>query len=64
MNQFSRAPEYPVGTFRIFRKIRGNIHNFVFIAVVNDTGDKLLPVGNISVYFFSSFIADVVDTGN
>ncbi len=45
----------PVGLFRIFTKIRGNIRNFVFIvgvsetgkmlfSGVNDTDDKLSPV--------------------
>jgi hypothetical protein len=32
----------PLGPFQIFSKIRGDIHNFVFIAGVNDTGDKLV----------------------
>jgi hypothetical protein len=32
MNQFPQAPEYP--------KIRRDIHNFMFIAGVNDNGDK------------------------
>jgi hypothetical protein len=36
---FPRAPEYPIGPFRIFTKIRRDIHSFVFIAGVIDTGD-------------------------
>jgi hypothetical protein len=31
-------------SFRIFQKIGGDIRNFVFIIIVNDNGDKLLPV--------------------
>jgi hypothetical protein len=31
----------PLGLLRIFTKIRGDIHNFVLIAGINDTSDKL-----------------------
>ncbi len=44
MNQFPLAPEYSVGQFWIFTKIRGDIRNFVFVAGVVVTGEKLSPV--------------------
>jgi hypothetical protein len=31
----------PLGPFRIFMQIHGGIRNFVFIASIIDTGDKL-----------------------
>jgi hypothetical protein len=36
---FSQAPEYPIGVFQIFTKIRRDIRTFVFIAGVIVTGD-------------------------
>ena len=36
----------PLGPFRIFSKILGDLRNFVFIAGVVDTGDKLLTGNN------------------
>jgi hypothetical protein len=41
MHQFPQAPEYPIGVISNFTKIRRDSHNFMFIAVVVDTGDKL-----------------------
>jgi hypothetical protein len=44
MNQFYPGPEYTAGAMgplRIFTKIREDIRNFVFIAGVVDTGEKL-----------------------
>jgi hypothetical protein len=38
----SRPLSIPLGPFRIFTKILGDILNFVFTSV-KDTGDKLLP---------------------
>jgi hypothetical protein len=35
-----------LGLFQIFTKICGDIHNFVFIAGINDTGDKLFTSVN------------------
>jgi hypothetical protein len=67
----------PLGKFRIFTKIRGDICNFVFIACVVDTGDKLFNGVNdtgdklsqqnekkTSCPKIFSFIAGVVDTGD
>jgi hypothetical protein len=39
--QFPPAPEYPSRPFLIFTKVCVDIHNFVFIASVIDTADKL-----------------------
>jgi hypothetical protein len=39
MNQFPRAPEYPIGSIGFFTKIRGVIRNFVFIAGVVGSDD-------------------------
>jgi hypothetical protein len=38
---FPLPPEYLMGSFRIFMKIRGRIRKFVFSAGVNETGNKL-----------------------
>jgi hypothetical protein len=48
---FPRVPEYPFGAvpFRIFTKIRVDFHNFVFVAGVVVTDEKLLPVSLTSV---------------
>jgi hypothetical protein len=46
MDQFSTAP------FQIVMKIRGDIRNFLFIAGVNGTGEKLFSgVNDISESF-------------
>ncbi len=37
-----RPPSIPLGPFWIFSKIRGDIREWIFIAGVGDTGDKLL----------------------
>jgi hypothetical protein len=42
-------------------KIRGDIHNFVRIPSVNDTGNKLSPV---SFATSDKLIAGVIDTGD
>jgi hypothetical protein len=42
-------------------KIRGDIHELLFIAGVNDTGDKLFSGVNDTG---EKFIASVVDTGD
>ena len=45
MNQFPLGPQVshkPLGSLRILTKIRGNIRNFVFVAAVVATGDKLI----------------------
>jgi hypothetical protein len=36
-----RAPSIPMGPFRIFSKIHGDIREWMFITGVNDTGDKV-----------------------
>ncbi len=45
------AAEYPSGAISNFTKLHGDIHNFVFIACVNDTSGKLFigvkDTGNI-----------------
>jgi hypothetical protein len=38
-----------LGPFQILMKIREDIHNFVFIAGVNDTGDELFTGVNDTV---------------
>jgi hypothetical protein len=56
-----RPPSIPLGPFRIFSKIRGVIREWIFIAGVNDTGDKLFSgVNNTG----EKCIAGVVDTGD
>jgi hypothetical protein len=37
---YSGALSFPMGPFRIFMKICGDINNFIFIIRVNDTSDK------------------------
>ena len=47
MNQFPHDPLVSNrGPFQIFIKIRGDIHNFVFITSVVDTNDKMFTVVN------------------
>ncbi len=36
-----RPISIPLGPFRIFSKIRGDIHELMFFTGVNDTGEKL-----------------------
>jgi hypothetical protein len=50
----------PLGPFRIFSKIRGDIPELMFIAGVNDTGEKLFSGVNDTG---EKFIAGVNDTG-
>jgi hypothetical protein len=40
MNQFPPAPEYSIRPFRIFSKIREDIHSSRFATGVNGTGGK------------------------
>ncbi len=60
----------PLKPFPIFTKIRGDICNFVFIAGVNDAGDKLFTGVNATGDKLSLSpainysIAGVVDTGD
>ncbi len=54
-----QAPKYSIGAFLIFSKIRGDIQELMFIAGVNDTGDKLFSCVNNTG---KKFIAGVVDT--
>ncbi len=52
-NSVSKRPvSISLGKFRIFTKIRGDTRNFVFIAGVVDTGDKLF-----------TGVIDIGDTG-
>ncbi len=41
MNQFPLGSEYPIGAVQNFYEIRGDIHNFVFIAVINNTRNNV-----------------------
>ncbi len=57
----SRPISIPLGPFWIFSKIRGDIRELMFIAGVNDTGEKLFSGVNDTG---EKFIAGViVDTG-
>jgi hypothetical protein len=49
-----------VGRFQFFTKICEDIHNFVFIAGINDTGDKLFT----GVSYTGDKLPLVVATGN
>ncbi len=62
MNQCPPGPFHsiPLGPFWIFSKICGDIHEWIFIAGVNNTGDKLFSGVNDTG---EKFIAGVVDTG-
>ncbi len=51
----------PLGPFRICSKIREDILEWMFITVVNDTGDMLFTGVNDTG---NKFIAGVVDTGD
>ena len=51
----------PLEPFWIFSKIRGDIHELMFITGVNDTGNKLFSGVNDTG---EKFIAGVVDTGD
>ncbi len=56
-----------MGPFRIFSKIRGDIREWMFITVVNDTGDKVyIGVNDTAINPCHGFsvIAGVVDTGD
>ncbi len=55
-----RPQSIPLGPFWIFSKICGDIHEWIFIADVNDTGDKLFSGVNDTS---EKFIAGVNDTG-
>jgi hypothetical protein len=50
-----------LGPFQIFRKIRGDIHNFVFVAGVNDTGNELFTGVNDTG---NEMGTGVIDTSN
>ncbi len=41
MNQFPLGSKYPIEAVQNFYEIRGDIHNFVFIAVINDTRNNV-----------------------
>ncbi len=56
-----RLPSIPLGPFWIFSKIRGDIREWIFIAGVIDTGDKLFSDVNDTG---EKFIVGVVDTGD
>jgi hypothetical protein len=54
-----RPPSIPLGPFWIFSKIRGDIREWIFIACVLDTGNKLFSGVNDTG---EKFIAGVNDT--
>ncbi len=56
-----RPPSIPLEPFWIFSKIRGDIRELLFIAGVNDTGDKLFSGVNDTG---EKFIAGVVGPGD
>jgi hypothetical protein len=56
-----RPISIPLGPFWIFSKIRGDIRELMFIACVNDTGEKLFSGVNDTG---KKFIAGVVDTSD
>ncbi len=61
MNQCPPGPQvFHWGRFEFFAKIRGDIREWIFIAGVNDTGDKLFSGVNDTG---EKFIAGVFDTG-
>jgi hypothetical protein len=62
MNQCPPGPQvFHWSHFEFFSKIRGYIRELLFIAGVNDTGDKLFSGVNDTG---ETFIAGVVDTGD
>jgi hypothetical protein len=65
MNQFPTSFKYPIGPFRFFTNICGDLRNFIFITGVKDTGDTLLTSVNYTsdkLFTGDTFIAIVVDT--
>ncbi len=54
--QAPKAPSIPLRLLWIFSKIRGDICEWIFIAGVNDTGDKLFSGVNDTAdkFFFSA----------
>jgi hypothetical protein len=50
-----------LGPFQNFTKIRRGIHNFVFIAGVNDTGDELFTGVNDTVDELFTVVNDTSD---
>ena len=55
-----RPISIPLGPFGIFSKIRGDIRELMFIAGVNDTGEKLFSGVNDTA---DKFFGGVNDTG-
>ncbi len=60
-----------MGPFRMFTKICKDIHNFVFIAGDNDTGDKLITCVNDTgdrlspvLLLMAGLSLGIVDTGD
>ncbi len=51
----------PIGSFRLFSKIRRDNREWMFITGVNDTGDKLFGGVNDTA---DKFIGGVVNTGD
>ncbi len=56
-----KAPKYSIGAVLNFFEIRGDIREWIFIAGVNDTGDKLFSGVNDTG---EKFIAGVNDTAD
>ncbi len=59
MSQFPKPPEYPIRTVsNFFPKIRGDIHEWMFISDVNDIDDKREKFSGIvfSYFVFSYFV--------
>ncbi len=59
---FPQPQSIPLGTFRIFSKIRGDIRNSRCTTGINDTGN-LPTVSRTPAANFSTSFASVVDTG-
>ncbi len=54
----------PLGSFRLFSKIRRDNLEWMFISGVNDTGDKRWHRRQINLCHGFSLIGGVVDTGD
>ncbi len=59
-----RPISIPMGPFWIFSKIRGDIRELMFIASVNDTGEKLFSGVVDTGKKFIAGVVDTVDTGD